>query len=100
MGVIKGSESTLESPSGYMDRNEYEALSTRTQCSFAGDRSRVYTLFEAYRKLKPSDYIDPPQRSDTIYPVDLDAHDDSQNARTDSRTSEGLARASLRLYLR
>lgn len=100
MGVIKGSESTLDSPSGCLDRGTYEALSTRTQSRFAGDRSRIYTLFETYRKLKPVDYIDPPQRSGATCLANRYTHDDLQNARPRSRTAKTLSRPTLRLSLR
>ena len=50
LGVIKGSEISLQSEEGFMDREAYVNLSTRQQGTFAGRREIVYTLFEAYTK--------------------------------------------------
>ncbi|PSS06635.1 hypothetical protein PHLCEN_2v3591 [Hermanssonia centrifuga] len=52
MGIIKGSEQTLQSINGFMDRNAYVNLSHRQQGTFASRRDVVYTLFESYLKLK------------------------------------------------
>lgn len=48
LGVISGSEGSLVSNDGYMNRNAYEQLSHRTQATFASQRRRVYELFQAY----------------------------------------------------
>jgi hypothetical protein len=48
MGVIKGSEMTLGTPNGYLDRQAYMKLSHRTNPTFANSRDRIYSLFELY----------------------------------------------------
>lgn len=50
-GVIKGSERALESECGFLNRSQY-IESSRRQGAFADKRDLVYTLFEAYAKLK------------------------------------------------
>lgn len=52
LGVIRGSELSLEKPGGSLDRESYENLSSRTQATFARHRSRLYDVFEVYVKLK------------------------------------------------
>ncbi|KAI0286423.1 hypothetical protein BC826DRAFT_1108859 [Russula brevipes] len=52
MGVIKGSETTLNSENHFLDYDTYSNLSARTQATFAGKRKEIYALFEAYRKMK------------------------------------------------
>lgn len=52
LGVIRGSELSLESPNGSLDRVTYEGLSFRTQATFARHRSRLYDVFDIYGKLK------------------------------------------------
>jgi hypothetical protein len=52
LGVIRGSEDSLISTSGYMDRDAYEHLSHRTQATFAQQRGRVYDLFQIYVRQK------------------------------------------------
>lgn len=52
MGVIRGSEQTLETEAGYLDRVAYERLSARSQPTFARQREQIYQLFEAYLKRK------------------------------------------------
>lgn len=52
MGVIKGSESALQSEQGYLDEQTYISLSHRQQGTFAGRREAVYALFLAYLRLK------------------------------------------------
>ncbi|KAG9025217.1 hypothetical protein FRB95_010398 [Tulasnella sp. JGI-2019a] len=66
MGVIKGSEQTLSCRTGYLDRETYEGLSSRSYPTFAGHRARIYTLFEAYRKLKPPQMLDAPERTHSL----------------------------------
>lgn len=51
-GIIKGSELALERPEGYLTKETYNGLSTRTQGTFATQRETVYMLFEAYVKQK------------------------------------------------
>ncbi|KAI6022557.1 hypothetical protein EDC04DRAFT_2936725 [Pisolithus marmoratus] len=52
MGIIKGSEKSLEFDEGTLDKNTYCGLSSRTNPTFSDQREGVYTLFEAYSKLK------------------------------------------------
>jgi hypothetical protein len=54
MGVIKGSEETLNCSEGFLDRSTYIDLSRRSHATFADQRDRIYDLFEAYLKLKRS----------------------------------------------
>lgn len=62
LGVICGSEASLDAPNGYIDRETYKQLSHRTRATFANRRSVVYDLFEAYlkrkRKLRTYDVAD------------------------------------------
>ena len=53
-----GSEETITSHHGYLDRSTYEGLSERTQATFAGQRSTLYSIFEAYvaRKRQRGDF--------------------------------------------
>ncbi|KAG8896642.1 hypothetical protein FRC01_011694, partial [Tulasnella sp. 417] len=59
MGVIKGSEASLSKQRRYLDRKTYENLSSRTHSGDDTERSRIYTLFEAYQKQRPSGSYDP-----------------------------------------
>ncbi|KAH9017016.1 P-loop containing nucleoside triphosphate hydrolase protein [Lactarius pseudohatsudake] len=52
MGVIKGSEMTLDSETHFLDYETYLNLSARTQATFAGRRKEIYVLFETYLKMK------------------------------------------------
>ncbi|KAH9971205.1 hypothetical protein BGW80DRAFT_1322645 [Lactifluus volemus] len=52
MGVIKGSEMTLDSESHFLDYETYLNLSSRTQATFACKRKEIYALFEAYLRMK------------------------------------------------
>ncbi|KAI6020999.1 hypothetical protein BKA83DRAFT_178181 [Pisolithus microcarpus] len=52
MGIIKGSERSLEFEDGTLDQNTYCDLSSRTNPTFSDQRESVYALFEAYSKLK------------------------------------------------
>ena len=52
MGVIKGSEGTLDSETGILDQAAYLKLSYRQQGTFASKRETIYQLFRAYLKLK------------------------------------------------
>ncbi|KAG8939076.1 hypothetical protein FRC04_007029 [Tulasnella sp. 424] len=54
MGIIKGSEAALSKSSRYLGRTEYEKQSNRSLLGDNNDRSKIYTLFEAYQKLRPS----------------------------------------------
>ena len=52
MGVIKGSEDTIGTKRGYLDRKAYKSLSVRSQATFSHKRDDIYDLFTAYTKLK------------------------------------------------
>ncbi|KAH9022666.1 P-loop containing nucleoside triphosphate hydrolase protein [Lactarius hengduanensis] len=52
MGVIKGSEMTLDSETHFLDYETYLNLSARTQATFASRRKDIYALFETYLKMK------------------------------------------------
>ncbi|KAF8460963.1 hypothetical protein DFH94DRAFT_790038 [Russula ochroleuca] len=52
MGVIKGSEITLNSENHFLDYDTYSNLSSRTQATFASKRHEIYSLFEIYMKKK------------------------------------------------
>ncbi|KAG8965904.1 hypothetical protein FRC05_002962 [Tulasnella sp. 425] len=58
MGVIKGSEASRSYPKHYLDRQAYESQSSRTHFGDTTERSRIYTLFEAYLKLRPPSSYD------------------------------------------
>ncbi|KAF9064527.1 hypothetical protein BDP27DRAFT_1425729 [Rhodocollybia butyracea] len=48
IGVIKGSEETLEGVKHYLDPTTYNNLSSRNQSTFADNREDVYELFGVY----------------------------------------------------
>ncbi|KAH9931245.1 uncharacterized protein B0H18DRAFT_929725 [Fomitopsis serialis] len=52
MGVIKGSEQSLNHKDSYLDRESYYNLSHRTQATFAYQRDVIYNLFHAYLEHK------------------------------------------------
>ncbi|KAI6011658.1 hypothetical protein BKA83DRAFT_4482953 [Pisolithus microcarpus] len=52
MGIIKGSEKSLEFDDGTLDKKTYCSLPSRSNPTFSGQRELVYTLFEAYSRLK------------------------------------------------
>ncbi|KAL7417496.1 hypothetical protein BDY24DRAFT_411475 [Mrakia frigida] len=52
LGVIKGSEETLKEETGFLTQDSYEALSPRSQPTFASKRGIIYDLFLRYEKLK------------------------------------------------
>ena len=52
MGVIEGSEDTVGTKSGYLDRESYKSLSVRSQATFSHKRDDIYELFTVYTKLK------------------------------------------------
>ncbi|KIO30551.1 hypothetical protein M407DRAFT_20439 [Tulasnella calospora MUT 4182] len=58
MGIIKGSEAALSSSRGYLGRAQYEQQSNRSLFGDDTDRSRIYTLFESYQKLRPTKAYD------------------------------------------
>ncbi|KAG9047262.1 hypothetical protein FS837_002665 [Tulasnella sp. UAMH 9824] len=66
MGIIKGSEAALSSSRGCLGRTEYEQQSNRTLFGDDTDRSRIYTLFEAYQKLRPPKAYDVADRVHTL----------------------------------
>ena len=52
MGVIRGSEQTLNTINGYLDRVAYQNFSHRLQATFASQRDNIYSLFLSYLKHK------------------------------------------------
>ncbi|KZP30395.1 P-loop containing nucleoside triphosphate hydrolase protein [Athelia psychrophila] len=52
IGVIKGSESTMDTTPHFLDRATYESLSHRTNSSMVPHRHNIYTAFEYYARLK------------------------------------------------
>jgi len=52
MGVIKGSEDTIGTKHGCLDRESYKLLSVRGQGTFSHRRDDIYDLFVGYTKLK------------------------------------------------
>ncbi|THH32624.1 hypothetical protein EUX98_g1581 [Antrodiella citrinella] len=52
MGVLKGSEQTLHSETGYLTQQEYEALSHRSHGTFSNQRDMIYAIFQAYQQRK------------------------------------------------
>ena len=52
MGVIEGSEDTIMTKDGYLDRDAYRSLSARSQATFSHKRDDIYDLFMAYTKMK------------------------------------------------
>lgn len=62
IGVIEGSETALNSESGYLDRSTYLALGATSQKIFAGRRDVVYDLFQKYLRYKPKGSWDSAER--------------------------------------
>ncbi|KAG9016354.1 hypothetical protein FRB90_003159 [Tulasnella sp. 427] len=54
MGIIKGSEASLNKSRHHLDQTDYESQNNRSLSGDSTERSRVYTLFEAYHKLRPT----------------------------------------------
>lgn len=52
MGVIKGSEQALDCAERCLDRLSYEGLSHRSQSTFAGHRTEIYSIFKSFLKEK------------------------------------------------
>jgi len=52
MGVIKGSEKSLDFSEGFIDRQTYIESTPGSQMTFYDRREQIYSLFEAYTKLK------------------------------------------------
>ncbi|KAF8895020.1 hypothetical protein CPB84DRAFT_1782432 [Gymnopilus junonius] len=52
MGVIQGSEESLNHESHFLDKNAYENLSHRAQYAFASRRDIIYSIFLLYLKQK------------------------------------------------
>jgi len=52
LGVICGSEASLDTSNGYVDYETYQTLSHRTQSTFTSRRGAVYELFQVYVKRK------------------------------------------------
>ena len=53
-GVIKGSEGTIQTKNGRLDRETYVSLSSKSQPTFSDQRNLLYDLFERYLSLKKS----------------------------------------------
>ncbi|KAJ3997585.1 hypothetical protein F5050DRAFT_1750599 [Lentinula boryana] len=67
IGVIKGSEETLEDAKHFLDRTAYQSLSTRNQSTFAENREDLYELFMAYlTKKKKLGHVDGADRAHKI----------------------------------
>jgi len=58
VGVIEGSENTVGTRHGCLDRASYKSLSVRSQGTFSHMRDDIYDLFMAYAEWKRerSDY--------------------------------------------
>jgi hypothetical protein len=52
LGVIRGSEESLLTEDGYLDRQVYMGLSERQRPAFATRREKIYNLFLSYLKFK------------------------------------------------
>ncbi|KAL4254519.1 hypothetical protein ABKN59_003247 [Abortiporus biennis] len=52
MGVIKGSESALQTEKGYLEKDAYMNLSHRSQSTFSRQRETIYTIFQSYVRQK------------------------------------------------
>ncbi|KAI6046365.1 hypothetical protein EDC04DRAFT_2598161 [Pisolithus marmoratus] len=52
MGIIRGSEKSLEFDDGSLDKKTYCGLPSRSNPTFSGQRESVYAIYEAYSKLK------------------------------------------------
>ncbi|KAH7884002.1 hypothetical protein F5I97DRAFT_1631620 [Phlebopus sp. FC_14] len=52
IGIIRGSENTLARPDGCLDKETYCNLSSRSNPMFARQREAIYSIFQAYCKLK------------------------------------------------
>ncbi|KAG8905111.1 hypothetical protein FRB99_000675 [Tulasnella sp. 403] len=75
IGIIKGSEDALASASGFLDRKSYEEISSRRHGTFAGDRSRIYDLFESYQKIRHQGSYDAADRTRLLLRSPNDFHD-------------------------
>ncbi|KAG9040943.1 hypothetical protein FS837_012934, partial [Tulasnella sp. UAMH 9824] len=62
IGIIKGSEATLSKPRRYLSRDEYESHSNQSLTGESTERSRIYSLFESYQKLRPLSTYDSADR--------------------------------------
>lgn len=74
MGIIKGSEAALSKSSRYLGRTEYEKQSNRSLLGDNNDRSKIYTLFESYQKLRPSAAYDVADRFVNVHIIDASAN--------------------------
>ncbi|KAF9818499.1 hypothetical protein IEO21_02737 [Rhodonia placenta] len=52
MGILKGSEATLNGANTYLSQEQYFDLSYRSQGTFTNQRETVYMLFQVYCKMK------------------------------------------------
>ncbi|KAF5377111.1 hypothetical protein D9757_008780 [Collybiopsis confluens] len=67
IGVIKGSEETLQGPTSYLERSVYHNLSTRSHSTFANSRADLYDLFNVYMtKQKRTGDVDAADRAHRI----------------------------------
>ncbi|CAE6458140.1 unnamed protein product [Rhizoctonia solani] len=65
MGVIKGSSQAMESPNGFLSRDQYLGRVARRALNQLDERlsTQIYNIFEHYRKLRGERYErDPPDR--------------------------------------
>jgi hypothetical protein len=58
MGVIKGHEMSINTPSGYLGREDYSRLSLWSQSTFSASRDVLYDAFETYMAQKSKYYLD------------------------------------------
>lgn len=82
MGIIKGSEAALSKSSRYLGRTEYEKQSNRSLLGDNDDRSKIYTLFEAYQKLRPSAAYDVADRFVNVHILEPTANTHIRAANT------------------
>lgn len=67
MGVIRGSEGSVQTPLGYLSQDQYLSLSHRTNATFSRQREQVYRMFEAYlRRKRKLGKFDPADRCLTV----------------------------------
>ncbi|KAG8908799.1 hypothetical protein FRB99_003037 [Tulasnella sp. 403] len=65
VGVIKGSEISLATPTGVLDQTQYESADSKGR-SAVFDRSYVYSLFQLYQKRRPPQSYDIADRTHAI----------------------------------
>ncbi|TDL19417.1 hypothetical protein BD410DRAFT_842137 [Rickenella mellea] len=52
LGIIEGSGQVVMSGQRFLDKHSYKSLSQRSYSSLAGERDRIYGIFERYLKIK------------------------------------------------